>query len=67
MAQLDVHLEPFGSAGFNVYAGTAAPTSGTYGQGDWCIATTPTAGQPGLWVCTTGGSPGTWKAVNVAS
>jgi hypothetical protein len=43
--------------------GTAAPTTGTWAQGDTVWNTTPAAaGVPG-WVCTTGGTPGTWKAM----
>jgi len=42
--------------------GTAAPTFGTYGVGDKCWNTTPVAGGTVGWVCTTAGTPGTWKA-----
>jgi hypothetical protein len=45
--------------------GTVAPTSGTYAVGDICYNSTPTvAGKIG-WVCTTAGTPGTWKAFGV--
>lgn len=47
---------------------TAAPTSGTYNQGDKIWNSSPTeAGTAGSkyvtlgWVCTSAGSPGTWK------
>jgi hypothetical protein len=43
--------------------GTTAPTAGTWALGDRCWHTAPAAaGVPG-WVCTTAGSPGTWKAM----
>lgn len=43
--------------------GTAAPSTGAWLRGDRCWNTTPSAaGVPG-WVCTTAGSPGTWKAM----
>lgn len=41
--------------------GTAAPVSGTWNQGDIVYNTAPSAGGTVGWVCTTGGSPGTWK------
>lgn len=41
--------------------GTAAPSAGTYRIGDIAHNTTPTAGGVMGWVCTTAGSPGTWK------
>ena len=45
--------------------GTAAPTTGTWADGDICFMTAPTAtGVPG-WVCTTAGSPGTWTEMTV--
>jgi hypothetical protein len=42
---------------------TAAPTSGTWVQGDKVWNTAPTAGGVPGWVCVTGGTPGTWKAM----
>ena len=41
--------------------GTAAPTSGDWEQGDVIYNSAPTAGGTIGWVCTTAGSPGTWK------
>ena len=48
-------------------SGTAAPTSGTWNQGDKCKNTAPiedgTAGSKYVvigWVCTLSGTPGTW-------
>jgi len=48
--------------------GSAAPTSGTWSKGDITWNTgVAAAGSPG-WVCTTAGTPGTWKAMaNVAA
>lgn len=40
---------------------SAAPTSGTWKVGDKVILSTPTAGGYIGYVCTTAGSPGTWK------
>lgn len=47
---------------------SAAPASLTWAVGDQCFNTAPAAaGTPG-WVCTTAGTPGTWKArANVAA
>jgi len=39
---------------------SAAPTSGTYSQGDRVVNATPAVGQPKGWICTVGGTPGTW-------
>jgi hypothetical protein len=41
--------------------GANAPGSGAWKQGDIVIDATPSAGGTLGWVCTTGGSPGTWK------
>jgi hypothetical protein len=43
------------------YYNSAAPTGGTWNQGDIIWNTTPSAGGTLGWVCTTAGSPGTWK------
>lgn len=49
--------------GKNHTTGTAAPTTGTWAVGDTVWNTNPAAaGAPG-WVCTTAGTPGTWKAM----
>lgn len=50
------------------YIGLEAPTVGTWRQGDrvWKISVAA-GGSPG-WICTTSGTPGTWKAMaNVAA
>lgn len=51
---------------------TAAPTTGTYGRGDFVRKSNPVeAGGAGSkyiiigWVCTTGGAPGTWRECRV--
>jgi hypothetical protein len=41
--------------------GTAAPTSGTYSQGDRVINSAPAAGGWDGWRCVTAGTPGVWK------
>lgn len=45
----------------------AAPTAGTWKQGDWCMNFNPVAGGFFGWVCVTGGSPGTWKSFGAIS
>lgn len=40
----------------------SAPTTGTWAVGDIVWDTSPTAGGTIGWVCTTAGTPGTWKA-----
>ena len=45
-------------------ASTAAPTTGTYSQGDWIRNSAPSGANPVIgWVCTVGGTPGTWVAL----
>lgn len=43
-----------------VRAASAAPLSGTYIAGDRVINSSPSVGQPKGWICTVGGTPGTW-------
>lgn len=43
-----------------VTAATAAPVSGTWGQGDYVRNSAPAVGQPKGWICTVSGTPGTW-------
>ena len=50
-----------GAATVSRYVGAvsgAAPTSGTFLQGDYVVDESTTS--PGFWVCTVGGTPGTW-------
>ncbi|NYE07277.1 hypothetical protein F4694_004062 [Bacillus niacini] len=42
--------------------GTAAPTTGTWAVGDIYYNTAPVAGGKVGWICTTAGTPGTWKS-----
>lgn len=42
---------------------TAAPTLGTWAQGDRVWNSAATVGQPIGWICTVSGSPGTWVAM----
>jgi hypothetical protein len=44
---------------------TATPTVGTWSKNDKIINTNPSSGNPYMWICTTGGSPGTWTAVTL--
>jgi len=68
----------FGTAGFatqrwtNMYfnttkneTGTAAPTTGTWGQGDRVWNVLPAAGGYTGWICVSAGTPGTWKGFGV--
>jgi hypothetical protein len=43
--------------------GNAAPTAGTWVQGDFVWNIAPAAGGAPGWVCTADGTPGTWKAM----
>lgn len=47
--------------------GTAAPSGGTWAQGDIVYNTTPSAGGFIGWVCVSAGTPGTWKTFGVIS
>jgi len=40
---------------------SAAPSSGKWAVGEMVQNTAPSAGSPYGWVCTTGGTPGTWS------
>jgi hypothetical protein len=47
---------------------SAVPTTGTWARGDVIHARDPSAGGSPGWVCTSSGTPGTWKAMaNLAS
>jgi hypothetical protein len=50
---------------FSVHnARTAAPTTGTYAQGDFIRNSTPSGATPVFgWICTASGTPGTWVAL----
>jgi hypothetical protein len=45
---------------------SSVPTAGTYAQGDFVKNSAPTGSSPTIgWVCTVGGTPGTFVAVTV--
>ena len=46
---------------------STAPEGGTWNTGDILYNTAPTAGGSLGWVCTTGGTPGTWKTFGTIS
>jgi len=50
-----------------VSEGTAIPTAGTWSTGDRVFNTTPSSGGFIGWVCTAGGTPGTWKTFGAIS
>lgn len=52
------NVEPTGA---EVYYGTAAPTTGTWVAGTKVLLATPAAGGYSGYICTTAGTPGTWK------
>ena len=47
----------------HITRGASAPVAGTWAVGDICWDTNPAAGATPGWVCTTAGTPGTWKAM----
>lgn len=53
------------SAARGMTTGSAAPTSGEWARGDIVFNNAPSAGGKIGWVCTTAGTPGTWKAWGV--
>lgn len=55
-------------AGRKIYLeGYDAPTEGTYQVGDICLRINTAPGNNVGWVCTTAGTPGTWKEFGVVS
>lgn len=52
---------------YNYDVSNAAPSSGTYAVGDIVFSKAPTPGGFIGWVCTTAGSPGTWKTFGAIS
>lgn len=53
----------FASGVPHFYSGTVSPASGTYVQGDISYNSAPSVGAPFAWVCTSGGTPGTWLPI----
>lgn len=47
-------------AGRKFFAGTSAPTAGSYNAGDTCWNETPNVGSYMGWVCVASGTPGQW-------
>lgn len=52
-----------GFAGTPRFANNAEPTAGTWAVGDTVWNSVPVSGGTPGWVCTTAGTPGTWKAM----
>ena len=48
-------------------SGTSAPGGGTYTTGSIVWNTAPTPGGNAGWICTSGGTPGTWYAFGAIS
>jgi len=63
--QLNLFSEGFIQASTN--AATAAPTTGTYQQGDFIRNSAPASGGVLGWVCVVAGTPGTWDTVGIGS
>ena len=55
------------NTGRQVTYGSAAPTTGAHAQGEIVFNTGATAGGFAGWICTTGGTPGTWKTFGAIS
>lgn len=51
----------------DIYAMTAAPTTGTYKKGDCVLNQNPAVGGTTGWICTVAGTPGTWVATGIVS
>jgi len=54
---------PGGFGGYQMGYGGAAPTTGTWAAGSIVFNNAPSIGAPKGWVCTAGGSPGTWTSM----
>jgi len=67
MALDEFSFMPWGNTIPRWFLGTAAPTTGTYSVGDTVWNNAPTAGGVLCFVCTTGGTPGTWKNVVIGA
>ena len=53
----------FGTASNKWVNGPTSPVSGTWTTGDVCYNQTPSASGVAAWICTSGGTPGTWTAM----
>lgn len=59
-----VNLLSEGRIAASYQADTAAPAAGTWAQGDFVRNSQPSGASPVFgWICTAGGTPGTWVAV----
>jgi hypothetical protein len=54
-------------AGTNISSGIAAPTSGTWKQGDIVSNSAAASGAYAGWICVAAGTPGTWKTFGLIS
>lgn len=61
------HFSRIDEAGNVETSGTAAPVAGAWIVGDRCWNTAVAAGGVPGWICTTAGTPGTWKAMAVVA
>lgn len=59
--------DPFWADEATVLFNNAAPTTGTWNQGDIVFNDSPSAGGSIGWVCVTAGTPGTWKTFGAIS
>ena len=68
MNPLISHVRNFGATlRAKILVGQVAPTAGTWVRGDTVYDETPTASSFIGWVCTTAGTPGTWKTFGAIS
>lgn len=51
--------------GNSIVSATAFPSTGTWLTGDKAFNSAPANGEPLGWICTSGGSPGTWQAFGI--
>lgn len=63
LKRVNADVYHYTEGGKNVTFGTAAPTTGTWAVGDKRWNSAPAAGGTPGWLCTTAGTPGTWKAM----
>jgi hypothetical protein len=63
--QFGTKLNVLDLGGNSIISATAVPSTGTWVTGDKAFNSAPASGEPLGWVCTSGGSPGTWQAFGV--
>lgn len=54
-------------SGIEILSGSGAPTTGEYLKGSIVMNNNPSGGGMAGWICTTAGTPGTWKTFGVIS